>query len=102
MPLGILDIWEAVVILPRGLQWRVHRIERKIKKERLLLMAVDECHGFSAKGIGQVLLLIDRFIAAPDRVEAIGPCVHVGMGAAEESEELIEPTLLWLISGLVS
>jgi len=77
----------------RRLQRIVHAVESDCQEERLLVMPIDKRDRLAREGVGEVFFLLDDLRAAHDRIGRVGSGIDVGMGAAEEAEELLEAAL---------
>ncbi|OPZ04305.1 MAG: hypothetical protein BWZ10_03187 [candidate division BRC1 bacterium ADurb.BinA364] len=92
-PFRIGNVREAVLVGLERLERRVHGVEGQVKEKGLILGAFDECGRFAGEGVGEVFLLFDRLAVADDGID-IRLAGHVGVGAAEEAEVIVESALV--------
>jgi hypothetical protein len=69
----------------------VDGVEGDLQEERTVLVALDERDRLATDGISQIGRFLDR-LGSPEDVGA--PLGEVGVGSAEEPEELVEASLL--------
>ena len=70
-PVDVVDRLKLLHVSVSPLKWTVNSVVCQVEKERSVLRAIDEIHGFSSQSVRQVLVFDNRLTTAVDRVVRI-------------------------------